>query len=70
MSYAAPSYLLDQALCFRDAGAAFVPPKPWAQGEDPKRVTQAYLLPAPAQAFLQRFTAETGGSSSGTDSAS
>eukprot|EP00887_Chlorella_sp_A99_P002814 scaffold6.g2814.t1 len=44
-----------QALCFREAGAVYVPPKPWQHGLEPKRVTSAALLPPSAQQFLERL---------------
>ena len=45
-----------QALCFAQAGRAFVPPKPWAAGEEARWASHPAALPPAARALLQRLT--------------
>lgn len=44
-----------QALCFAEAGVAFVPPKPWRVGEEPRWAKEELALPPGARAMLQRM---------------
>ena len=53
------------ALCFAAEGRAYVPPKPWARGEQPRWATAPHALPAAAQALLQKLAALGGGGGSG-----
>ena len=44
-----------QALCFAQAGRAFVPPKPWALGEEARWAVREAELPPAARALAQKL---------------
>jgi hypothetical protein len=44
-----------QALCFAEAGEAYVPAKPWRHGEEPRWVKEEWTLPPGARVLLQKL---------------
>lgn len=46
-----------QAVCFLEAGKAFVPAKPWDPRDESKWVTELHLLPTEAQQYIAKFVA-------------
>lgn len=56
-----------QALCFLEAGRAFVPAKPWLPQEESGWVAEEHLLPPAVRQSVQRFRsqAEAAAGSSG-----
>lgn len=50
-----------QALCFAEVGEAYVAPKPWRHGEEPRWAKEEWSLPPGARALLQTLREMNGG---------
>lgn len=56
-----------QALCFLEAGRAFVPAKPWRPQEESGWVGEEHLLPPAVRQFVQRFRQQAAAADSSGD---